>query len=636
MRVIGTAGHVDHGKSTLIAALTGIHPDRLKEEKEREMTIDLGFGWMILPDQEMIGIVDVPGHRDFIENMLAGIGGIDLALFVVAADEGVMPQTREHLAILDLLKIHAGIIVITKTDLVADEEWLDLVELDVLTAVKNTVLENAPIIRVSSKTGMGLESLKLTLMEVLKQCPERMDYKRPRLPVDRVFSISGFGTVVTGTLIDGTFNQGDEVEVLPSGLHGRIRGLQTHNKKVQSAKPGSRTAINISGIEVDQIKRGEVVVLPGNYQTTKRMDVFFQMLNDASASMKHNAMVKLFIGAAEVVARVRVLGVEEIAPGQTGWLQLELEDPVVAIRGDRMILRRPSPGETLGGGQIVDPHPARRHKRFSAQVLHSLNTLQQGIPEEILLQTSIQLGLTTLKEIAAHSKLSEENIKEAVVTLLAERALILLDLSDEPNSKDGYMVDQQTWSKISLSVIREIDLYHTHFPLRRGIPREELKSKLKMEQRPFLSVMRYLITENRIVEIENYFALPTFEVRFSESQKKAVETLQKKFVSAPFSPPSIKECQTEVGDELYAAMVTQKILFPVSREVVFLTTDYEKLVRDLEKHFQGAETLTVAEFRDRYQTSRKYALAFLEFMDSIGMTIREGDLRKLRKNPLNR
>ncbi|HET9591135.1 MAG TPA: selenocysteine-specific translation elongation factor, partial [Anaerolineales bacterium] len=286
MRVIGTAGHVDHGKSTLIAALTGTHPDRLKEEQAREMTIELGFGWMTLPNGEEVGIVDVPGHRDFIENMLSGIGGIDAALLVIAADEGVMPQTREHLAILDLLQIPAGVIVLTKTDLAPEPGWLELVEADIRTAVAPTVMRDAPIVRVSARNRSGLEALISSLESILRERPARADLNRPRLPIDRVFSMSGFGTVVTGTLIDGHLAVGEEVEILPSGLRGRIRGLQTHRKKEDRAIPGSRTAVNISGVETDQIRRGEVLVHPDQYQPTRRIDARLQLLRDASSPLK--------------------------------------------------------------------------------------------------------------------------------------------------------------------------------------------------------------------------------------------------------------------------------------------------------------------------------------------------------------
>ena len=413
MRVIGTAGHVDHGKSTLIAALTGTHPDRLKEEQEREMTIDLGFGWLTLPNNEEIGIVDVPGHRDFIENMLAGIGGIDAALLIIAADEGVMPQTKEHLAILDLLQIPAGIIVLTKIDLIPDNDWLDLIESDVRTAVKETILQDAPIVRVSARTGSGLNDLTATLVSILSNKPERLDLGRPRLPIDRVFTMSGFGAVVTGTLSDGHFSIGDEIEILPDGFKGRVRGLQTHKKKEETAQVGSRTAVNISGIATEQIRRGEVLVYPNQYQSTRRVDARFRLLKDVSSPLKHSSEVKVFIGTSETIANLRLLGVDELAPGDEAWIQLELRDPIVAVRGDRYILRRPSPGETLGGGIIVDPQPKGRHKRFDADVLKSLESLTQGSPADILFEAALATSIASPKEIIARSHLEKDSANEA-------------------------------------------------------------------------------------------------------------------------------------------------------------------------------------------------------------------------------
>jgi selenocysteine-specific elongation factor len=340
------------------------------------------------------------GHRDFIE-MLAGVGGIGAALFVIASDEGVMPQTREHLAILDILQVQGGVVALTKIDLVDDPDWLSLVEEDVRQALTGTVLAKAPIVQVSARKQIGLELLLSELSAVLAERPRRIDLGRPRLPVDRVFTIAGFGTVVTGTLSDGSLRVGDEVEVLPDGLKGRVRGLQTHKKKEEMALPGSRTAVNISGVTVEQIRRGNVVVHPRDYSPTSRLDARFRLLPEASQPVKHNSHVKLFIGSDELVARLRLLGAEELQPGDEGWLQLELAKPVVAVRGDRYILRRPSPGETLGGGMVVDPHPKGRHRRFSADILARLEALSQGTPADILLHALIQAGVGPLRDVIA-------------------------------------------------------------------------------------------------------------------------------------------------------------------------------------------------------------------------------------------
>ncbi len=377
MHVVGTAGHVDHGKSTLVLALTGINPDRLQEEQDRQMTIDLGFAWMRLPGGEEIGIVDVPGHRDFIDNMLAGVGGIDAAILVIAADEGVMPQTVEHLSILDLLEVRHGVVALTKMDLVTDPEWSALVADDVRRLLGPTRMSGAPIMPVSAKTGLGLGDLVARLEEQLRETTPRPERHRPRLPVDRVFSIAGFGTIVTGTLVDGRFNVGEDVEILPGDRRARIRGLQTHKTKVGEAVPGSRVAANLTGVAVDDIARGQVVVRPGSMRATRYLDASLRMLGDAGAELRHNQEVRLYTGTAQVMARARLLDADSLGPGEEGWIQLVLTDPIVADRGDRYILRRPSPGATLGGGEIVEPQPLRIHRRRDPRVLASLQAAAQ-------------------------------------------------------------------------------------------------------------------------------------------------------------------------------------------------------------------------------------------------------------------
>ena len=630
MRVIGTAGHVDHGKSTLVAALTGTHPDRLKEEQAREMTIELGFAWLTLPDGEEVGIVDVPGHRDFIENMLAGVGGIDAALFVVAADEGVMPQTREHLAILDLLQISAGLIVLTKIDLIDDPDWLDMVESDVHSAVQGTVLQDAPVLRVSARAGTGIPALVEAMSILLKQRPPRPDLGRPRLPVDRVFSVAGFGTVVTGTLSDGRLALGDEVEVLPQGLRGRVRGLQSHKRKADQAAPGSRTAVNITGVDVDQVARGNVIVRPGTYRTTQRLDAQLRMLADASAPLHHNEEVKFFLGAAEMVARVRLLGLEELRPGETGWVQLELRDSLVAVRGDRYILRRPSPGETLGGGSVVDPQPARRHKRFAPQVIARLETLSRGTPAEVLNQAAIALGLSSLREVCVRARLSVEDAQTAMQELLQEGQWLLLESGTVSPTADLLVATLSIWQSETARALEEMARFHKAYPLRRGMPREQLKSRLRWTARVFNAAVRQWVKEQLFVENATWLALPTHQVRFNPQQQTQVERLLARFAAAPFSPPTVKEVQTEVGEEVYAALVELDQLIQVSNDVVFRKVDYNRALDVVQEMFSQEPTLTLAQFRDHFNTTRRYAQAFLEHLDAQGITQRDGDARRLR------
>jgi selenocysteine-specific elongation factor len=631
MRVIGTAGHVDHGKSTLIAALTGTHPDRLKEEQAREMTIELGFGWLTLPNGEEVGIVDVPGHRDFIENMLSGIGGIDAALLIIAADEGVMPQTKEHLAILDLLQIPAGLIVLTKTDIASDSTWLDLVETDIRSTVADTILKDSPIIRVSAKTKTGLDELVSTLGKLLEEKPAQLDLNRPRLPIDRVFTMSGFGTVVTGTLSDGHLSVGDEVQILPSGFTGRIRGLQTHKKKEETAVPGSRTAVNISGVTTEQIQRGEVVTYPNQYQVTRRLDARLRLLKDASTPIKHGDEVKFFVGTSETIATLRLLGMEELPPGEEGWIQLELRDPVVTMRGDRYILRRPSPGETIGGGMIVDHQPKGRHKRFDENILKSLESLLQGSPSEILLEAALGSNIAGIREIASRSRLETQIAQQALQELLNSGFLVQLEKGEPTTTSDVLVIALSHWSALRDKAVQLIDMYHKTYPLRRGIPREELKSKLKLTQRAFNTVINKLITENLVTENSAFLAKPGYEIMFNGQEQAMIQALMRKFEANPFSPPSVKECQAEAGEEVINALVELRQLVTVSSDVVFRKGDYDLMEAETRKTILQNEKISLSETRDLFQTSRKYAQALLEHFDAIGVTIRDGDFRRLKK-----
>ena len=641
MRVIGTAGNVDHGKSTLVQALTGIHQDRLKEEQEREMTIDIGFAWFTLTGGEEVGIVDVPGHRDFIENMLAGVGGIDAALFVVAADEGVMPQTREHLSILNILQIQGGVVALTKADLV-DTDWMDLVEEDLRQALSASVMANAPILRVSARTGQGIQELKQALRDCLGERPSRPDLGRPRLPVDRVFSMLGFGTVVTGTLLDGHLKVGDEVEILPPGGRGRIRGLQTHKQKETTAVPGSRTAVNVSGIDLDDVWRGCVVIHPGDYQPTRRIDVSFQLLADASLPMKHNTEVKLFIGTTEAIARVRLLGEEELVPGQEGWLQIELSQPILAARGDHYILRRPSPGETLGGGVVIDPHPRGRHKRFSGDTLSSLQSLAQGMPADVLQEAISTLGIAPLKDAILRSNLEKEVAITGWQELLQNNQVI--DLENSPNlvnndvklSLDNLVTTYEIWSRLAERADQEVSQYHKTYPLRPGMPREELKSRLKRQMgnspRVFNASLRRLVASGKLEEFGSLVRRPGFTIRFSSHQEENIDRLLMRFAAEPYSPPSFKECQAEVGQEVFEALVTQGQLVQVSSEVAFRQADYERMVAEVSRLIRQQGSITAAEVRDHFNTSRRYALAFLEHLDASGVTIRDGDARRLKSS----
>ncbi len=619
MHVIGTAGHVDHGKSTLVRALTGIDPDRLAEEKAREMTIDLGFAWFQLGDEE-VGIVDVPGHRDFIENMLAGVGGIDLALFVIAADEGVMPQTREHLAILDLLGVRSGIIALTKTDMVEDDEWIELVSLEIAEVLEGTSLANAPIVPVSARTGAGLPELTDVLIAQLTKTESRLDSGHPRLPIDRVFSLSGFGPVVTGTLLDGSLQVGDAVEIGPEGLTARIRGLQTHKTKREVALPGSRVAVNLSGVDRDELQRGQVVMLPGQMRPTMLVDVAYRHLPDAHQPLKHHADVKVFVGSAEISGRARVLGQDAIEPGQTGWLQLSLVDPVVVMRGDHFILRRPSPGETIGGGTILDSNPGRRHRRFRADVLARLEALEAGTPEELVLQTLLRTGAVERTALLERS---------GVPVAEGENVLVQLIDNGQAIAIGRYVVAAPTWNQLGMRAIEAVSTYHRDNPLRLGMSREELRSRLQLLPAVFGPLVEDLVSKGQILEANALLKLPDHAVTFTSEQQSRIDRLLSALNAGGVNSPSIKECKDLATEPVYAALVDRGDLVQISSDVVYRSTTYAELMQDLRAHLEQHGSITAAQARDLLNTSRKYAIALLEHLDDLRITRRVGDERIL-------
>ena len=641
MHVIGTAGHVDHGKSTLIKALTGINPDRLKEEQEREMTIDLGFAWVQLPSGRWVGVVDVPGHKDFIKNMLAGVGGIDATLFVVAADEGVMPQTTEHLAILDLLGIRGGVVALTKVDLVEDEEWLELVSADLLETLEDTCLEDAPIIRVSVPLGLGLDKLSVALDKFLETTPQRTDRGKPRLSIDRVFTIAGFGTVVTGTLVDGTLHVGQEVEILPSGLKSRIRGLQTHRRKVKVAVPGSRVAINLTGVSTDQLARGDTVTNPGWLHPTTLVDVQLCYLPDLRKSLKHNTRVDFFSGAAEAPARLRLLGVEALSPGETGWAQLRLTGPVPLVKGDRFIIRQSSPSRTLGGGMVVNPHPGRRHRRFRPEVIERLETMLHGSPEEIVLQALAARQPCEARELVAHSTLSADVTAEAIRLLLSGGQAILFDGAPgetdlpQPGASKRLLYSVTGWHGLLDNVRSILGAYHREHPLRQGMAREEFKSRLGravrgLSGRAFNAIVSRAVAEGQLAEWQTLVHLPDYTVTFTPPQQKQVDGLLALFRRQPYTTPSVADCEARIGPDLLAALVEQGYLVKVSDDVLFLAETYETMVQRVTGHIRRQGDVTIAQVRDMFGASRKYALALMEHLDERRVTRRVGDVRVLR------
>jgi selenocysteine-specific elongation factor len=623
MYVIGTAGHVDHGKSTLVKALTGIDPDRWAEEQRREMTIDLGFAWLTLPSGRSVSLVDVPGHERFIKNMLAGVGGLDAALLVVAADEGVMPQTAEHLAILDLLGVSHGVVVFTKADLV-DTEWLDLVREEVAGRLRGTSLAGAPMVPVSARSGAGLDALKAALDGVLDTLPSRsLAQGSPRLPVDRSFTIGGFGTVVTGTLLDGPLTIGQELLVLPAGLRARVRGLQTHNQREELALAGTRVAVNLAGVHHSEVGRGDVLAPPGTLEPTSMLDVRVRTLADAPAPLAQNMALDLFCGAAEVPCRLTLIDAEELGPGQSGWAQLRLERPIVVARGDRCILRVASPSRTVAGGEVVDSHPPR-HRRFRPEVVAALETLARGDPAELLLQA---LGDGPPRAWAeATAGMSEALARGALERLVAEERVLLLEDrgggAQGASGASGLLVTAAGWAKLEERMLPPLRAFHTRFPLRRGMPREELRQKLRLAPQAIGPALGEAARRGLVGSDETSVWLSGHDPRPTPAMRSALDAALAAMGRTPFSPPA-----PALDGELLAWALERSLLVRVAPDIFFLPGAYEELLAWVLETIGRAGSVSVGELRDRFGSSRRYALAFLEHLDERKLTRREGEGR---------
>jgi selenocysteine-specific elongation factor len=620
MYVIGTAGHIDHGKSALVEALTGIDPDRLREEKERGLTIDLGFAWLTLPDGDEVSIVDVPGHERFIKNMLAGVGGIDLALLVIAADEGVMPQTREHLAIIDLLGIQHGVVAVTKVDLV-EPEFAELVAADAEEALQGTTLESAPLLLCSAVTRQGLDDLVAALQSELAKTPAKRDIGRPRLPIDRAFTIVGFGTVVTGTLLDGSLQEGQEVEVLPPGLRSRIRGLQAHRQKVEKAPPGRRTAVNLTGLSVEELERGMVVTTPGWLRPTTALDVRLRAVRYLRRPLRHSMTVTFHTGSAEVEGRLLLLDREELPPEESAWAQLRLARPVAAVKGDGFVIR--DPNDTLGGGRIVDTQ-ARRHRRFHPPTIDRLEAMGRGSPQEAVLIAVAASEPMTLRDLHRSLDLAADEVRAAVEEAAAAGDLVALD--GGPLTEGTLLFSAQGFAALSERMKAALADYHRQFPLRRGMPREELRSRLRQDSRAFDQAAALWSHRGEIREAAGTASLPEHEPRPEPDQEKRVQELLAALRDRPFSPPTL-----DGEDDLLAYLEDRGDVVRVDEGIVFAAEGYREMVERVVAHLKERETVTLAQVRDMLGTSRRYAQALLEHMDQQRITRRVGDERVLRR-----
>jgi selenocysteine-specific elongation factor len=621
--ILGTAGHIDHGKSSLVKALTGTDPDRLKEEKERGITIDLGFANLSYPEEKLlVGIVDVPGHERLIKNMLAGAGGIDILLLVIAADEGIMPQSREHLAICELLKIKTGLVVITKADLVEDD-WLQLVTEDVKKFVHGTFLEEAEIVPVSSKSGLNLGLLKKKIGELAAIVRPKLIKGIFRLPIDRVFTLKGFGTVVTGTALSGTLGIDEPVEILPSGIRSKARGLQTHGSGVEQAYAGQRIGLNLQGVERELLSRGDVVVTPDRFSPTYALDARLEMLANAPP-LKSRSRVHFYSGTSETVARIILYGTDEVRAGESCFCQLRLEDPIVGLSEDRYILRRFSPLETIGGGEILDPHPVRRKKKMGTE---DLELFEKGsITDKIA-------ALVRRSRFQGHSILQIEGWFNAELPEIASTIDRLVGKGILARNR-SMLFHRESLEAFMCEMKDVLKKYHRDNPLKPGMPKEELKTGLLPENRggdvifDLVAGMDDIVIEKDIVRLKGFSA--TLSTSGQGLREKIFSILGRDSFQPPLKPELARELgisEKETGDIL-RHLSQEGALVRINDSMYISSEQHVRMIELLKGFFAKKSEMAVAEFRDLLSTSRKYSIPFLEYLDSNKMTLRVGDIRK--------
>jgi len=625
--VLGTAGHIDHGKTALIKTLTGIDTDRLAEEKQRGISIELGFAHLTLPSGTELGIVDVPGHERFVKTMLAGVGGIDMVLLVVAADEGVMPQTVEHLQIVDLLGIGAGVVVLTKTDLVDDPEWMALVEADVKKLLEATRLSGAPVVKFSAVTGEGTGELLGELDRVAAGIRTKDESSPSRLPVDRVFSVAGFGTVVTGTLWSGSFAEGDRVTVLPSERAGRIRSIEVHSERAERAVAGQRVALSLPGLDTGSMRRGDWVTTPGAFGVTSRLDCYLSVLKSHARGLKHGSRVRFHLGASEVLGRVVMLDADSIEAGENGYAQLRFEGPVVAKAGDLFVLRSYSPMRTIAGGRVVDPFPPR-HKRFRPEVVHHLGLLDRGSPAERIEAVLRERGWMGMSTDRLRLKLSlwgdelerplEELLERGVAVRVGSDILLHRDARDE----------------LKKEVEQTIQRYQSEFPLRWGIPAGEIRSKLGGKAEPV--VLDAILSE---LERTGVAALRSGMVRWGgrevvldPAKAELQRRLEAHLKQQGFSPALLDELVEKFGSdvrELLELMQIEGKVCKVTSQLWLPGGKMEQIKARVRDHFESNPKMKVGDFKDMFSISRKYAVPYLEYLDRNGYTKRAGDIYRV-------
>ncbi|WP_338031117.1 selenocysteine-specific translation elongation factor [Desulfonema limicola] len=639
--MLGTAGHIDHGKTTFIKALTGINTDRLKEEQRRGITIELGFASLDLPNGFHVGIVDVPGHEKFVKNMVAGATGIDVVAMIIAADEGVMPQTREHMEICSLLGIKSGLVVLTKVDMV-DEEWLELVTEDVKEFTKGSFLEGQPVVPVSGVTGQGIPEFMKTLEKLSISIPQRTSTGLFRLPVDRVFTMKGFGTVITGTLTSGRVSVGETIMIYPSLVRSKVRGLQVHNQSVESAEAGMRTAINFQGLEKTSVNRGDVLSNPDALKPSYMLDISIQYLKSNKKPVKNRTRVRFHAGTNEILANLILLEAEELLPGKTAVAQLRLESPVALVKDDRFVIRSYSPVRTIGGGYILNPIP-KKHKRFRPEVIAGLKELTINESGQIIpyhIRESAYQGVSFF-DLKIMTNMPEQKLRQALQSLLSAKTIVQAD-----REKQIY-IHQDSIEKLKNEITQCLSLYHKTNPLKTGISKEELRNQIfskNMGYNPDSSIklfnlmINHMSRENAIVQEEDMVRLANHKISLGADQADVKKQILETYTKSGLAPPYFKDlCQklnldNKTAKDVLMTLVDEGIIIKVKEDLYFNADYIYELKNRLVDFLKKNEQVTTPQFKEIAGVSRKFFIPLIEYFDSKNITIRIGDIRKLRSN----
>ena len=632
--VLGTAGHVDHGKTALVKALTGIDTDRLKEEKERGITIELGFAPLVLPNGQKIGIVDVPGHEKFVKNMVAGAGGIDMVVMVIAADEGVMPQTREHLEICGLLGISRGLVALTKADMV-DEDWLALVQEDIKDFMKGTFLENSPVIPLSSTTGAGLSDFLAALSEIISTLDERTDSGLLRLPVDRVFTMKGFGTVVTGTLVSGKIAVGDTVEIMPYGAKAKVRGIQVHNETSEGAEAGQRTAINLQGVDRATIERGYVLTHASTFEASDRLDIHIKYLPGAGKKLKNRTLVRFHTGTSETISRIILPDREEIEPGEETYAQVIPKTPVVAMSGDRFVIRSYSPVTTVGGGEIIDSLAKKRRK-------HSMpgeaEKLLRGTGEDrtdVILERAGLSGISS-RRLSIRTGLSPGEQEKVLEKLLSEKKALLIDRDERR------VVSSHAYRDFQDRIMLEIETYHKRHPMKEGLSREELRTTLGdfLDPKLFTKALKDLEDDKKVVADKENVRIEGHRVNLKDEEVLLREKITRIYRDSGLTPPSTKEImetfskEKDAATNILAVMTNSNVLVKVNEDLYFYSESIDRLKQDYRELLIRDGKASPASFKDMTGLSRKFIIPLMEYFDKTKLTIRVENHRMLRERTI--